>query len=157
MSKRFLPVARAALLTVASHVAGYAPASAEGALAVGLPLGSPDNGFVYGYEVNNKTRQGAKDTAMAYCQGKDAVDNAIPENASKPQKACAVIEVFQGRCVAIAMNGSQTRASTGVGWAIANTKDIAKQFAIDNCKSMAGKNMPDECWVQNVACDTMDK
>lgn len=157
MSHRFLPVTCAALLATAHLVAGYAPAFAEGALAVGLPKGNPDNGFVYGYEVNSQTRQGAKDTAMAYCQGKEAVENAIPENASKPQKACAVIEVFQGRCVAVAMNGSQTRASTGVGWAIANTKDSAKQIAIDNCKSMAGKKMPEECWVQNVACDTMEK
>lgn len=142
----------AAILLFASK-----PVLADAALAVGLPGGNPDNGFVYGYEVNNATREGAEETAMAICQGRQIKENAIPQNPSKPQKACAVVEVFHGRCVAIAMNGSQTRASSGVGWAVANTKESAKQIAIDNCKSMAGKKLPDECWVQNAACDTTEK
>ena len=148
---------RAALCAAALFVAGAAPAFAEAALAVGLPDGNPDNGFVYGYEVNSATRESAKETAMAICQGRQIEENAIPDNPSKPQKACAVVEVFHSRCVAIAMNGSQTRASTGVGWAVANTKDSAKKIAIENCKTMAGKKLPEECWVQNAACDTTEK
>ena len=145
---------RAIFSGVAFVFAGLAPAFAEAALAVGLPDGNPDNGFVYGYEVNSATQQTAKETAMVVCQGRQIEENAIPQNPSKPQKACAVVEVFHGRCVAIAMNGSQTRASTGVGWAVANSKDSAEKIAIGNCKSMAGNKLPDECWVQNAACDT---
>lgn len=133
------------------------PVLAEAALAVGLPDNNPDNGFVYGYEVNSATRETAKATALAICQGRAVTENAIPQNASTAQKGCAVIEVFHGRCVAIAMNGSQTRASSGVGWAVANSKDSANQLAIENCKAMAGKRLPDECWVQNTACDTTEK
>lgn len=149
--------AHVVLTAAALLVSSQASAFAEAALAVGLPDGNPGNGFVYGYEVNNGTRQGAKETAMAICQGRKVETNAIPQNASKPQKACEVIEEFHDRCVAIAMNGSQTRASTGVGWAVANTKESAKRHAIESCKSMAGEKMPEECWVQNAACDVTEK
>jgi uncharacterized protein DUF4189 len=122
------------------------PAGAGGFLAVGLSNGNPNTGFVYGYA-------GSAESAMDYCRGIEKKNNQIPNNPSKAQKACNVVGDFTNACVAVAVNGTVSTPSTGVGWAIAPTPDAAEKQATANCRSMAGKKRPEGCYIQNKICD----
>jgi Domain of unknown function (DUF4189) len=127
------------------------PAGADGFLASGVPDGRGSdgvlsNGFVYGYA-------DTREQAMNICRGVDKTNNKIPKNASKAQKACAIVGDFTNACVAVAMNGNVTTPATGVGWAISPTTAAAEKQALANCRSMAGSHRPEGCYVQNKSCD----
>jgi hypothetical protein len=122
------------------------PAGADGFLALGLSDGNPRLGFVYGYAPT-------AEQAMNLCRGIDKKSNSIPNNPTRAQKACNVVGDFTNACVAIAVNGTLSTSSTGVGWAIAPTPDVAEKQAMANCRSMAGKERPEGCYIQNKSCD----
>jgi hypothetical protein len=121
------------------------PGRTESALAVGLPQGNPNNGFVYGY-APDETK------AMRYCRGVIKENNTIPAHASKAQKACKIVATFHDQCLAVAMNGGQFKVSSGVGWAVAADSGTAKEQAIAMCAAMTGPGDA-PCAVDRFYCD----
>jgi Domain of unknown function (DUF4189) len=126
-------------------------ARADGALAVGLPEGSPSNGFVYGLTVKMELDK-AQSGAMDICKGINRENNKIPDRASRAQAACRIIKAFRDQCVAISMNGDQHTPSTGVGWSIARTSDGASNNAVNACNSMRKGRGP-SCRAVSAYCD----
>ena len=126
-------------------------ARADGALAVGLPDGSPSNGFVYGVTTKMQLDQ-AQSTALDICKGINRENNKIPDRASKPQAACKIIKAFRDQCVAVSFNGDQHTPSTGVGWSIAQTSDAASTNALAACNTMRKGRGP-SCRLATQYCD----
>ena len=126
-------------------------ARADGALAVGLPEGSPSNGFVYGLTVKMELDD-AQSGAMDICKGINRENNKIPDRASRAQAACRIIKAFRDQCVAISMNGDPHTPSTGVGWSIARTSDGASDRAVTACNSMRKGRGP-SCRAVSAYCD----
>jgi len=63
--------------TISSH-----PVPAAGALAVGLPYGGANKGFVYGMAWNRASQADAESGAMNTCRGIDLENNKVPARAS---------------------------------------------------------------------------
>ena len=68
---------------------------------------------------------------------------------------CQLVGAFKSECYGIAMD---PKAGTpGAGWAIAATKTMAEQRAIDNCKETAGSDRREFCEVAEAKCDDVKK
>ena len=95
-------------------------AQADGALAVGLPESGAQDGFSYGYAVGYDADE-AEAQAMGSCR----------KNSGDAERAvlrlCRVVETFQGRCVAVAMDPKD--GTPGVGWAVDDDETAAQATA----------------------------
>jgi uncharacterized protein DUF4189 len=105
---------------------GWATSSlAEGALAVGMPEGNPNNGFKRSVRVNNP------DAAA------EALKSCRASRTPKVGAACVVIGTFSDQCVAIAVNGDPDPAPvSAAGWAIAPDAAKATKRAEAQCEAM---------------------
>ena len=139
--------ATAALFVMAVAAAALlapAPASADGALAVGVPPDVAKDGFAYGRNVNSPTEQAARDRALQLCRtAKDASDKA--------RNLCTVVMSFHRQCVSVAMDPAA--GTPGVGWAVAQTRSAAEQQALANCVATAGPTRQQYCVKSDSACD----
>jgi len=99
---------------------------AEGAFAVNVPSGGLRNGFAYGLARNFDTEKSAVESALRECR-EQALKQGIDES------RCRLIEVFKGKCVAVAMDANAKWA----GWGIAQTKEAAQGKAIADCRKGA--------------------
>jgi hypothetical protein len=111
---------------------GWATASlAEGALAVGMPQGDPQNGLKWDALVD-KSNPGP--LVMTACR---AAHN--PRAAA----ACVLIRTFKNQCVAVAVNGDLKSPVSAAGWAIAPNSAKAIKGAIARCEAMRkGRGRP---------------
>ena len=114
-------------------------AAADGALAIGLPPDIED-GFVWAYVINRKTRDEAYNTALGNCRSnKDASAEAIAR--------CRVVATFRNKCVAIARDTD----STGVGWSVDEDIRVAEGDALTKC--VATNSGEDDCEIKGRGCD----
>lgn len=120
------------------------PATAAGALAVGVPSDVAKGGFTYGSGLDKPSEDEARETALKACRGsRDAVKD--PKLAS----LCVVVGTFHDQCFAIAWDPKP--GTPGVGWAISPTKQAADSQALANCRATAGKGRRDYCVVDATA------
>jgi hypothetical protein len=123
---------------------GIRSASAEGALAIGLPDNVAQDGVAFGYSANFETREKAIAVALEHCR-------TTKESTAKARSLCQVVEAFRGQCVAISMD---PKAGTpGVGWAVAPGKSEADGKALTACKATAGADRQGACVISVSVCD----
>jgi hypothetical protein len=119
-------------------------AVAEGALAIGLPNDVVSVGFAFGYQTNSPTVYEARQKALAACHG---AAHAAPG----AQALCTIVGSFNNQCVAAAEDPAN--GTPGVGWAVADDKDTAKQDALTMCQMKSPPARQAACKVIDSACD----
>jgi Domain of unknown function (DUF4189) len=145
MSKIIAVNALGALLSLMTGA--FSPAAAFGALAVGSTSNVVKDGVAFGTAVNYATETEARNFAIDYCKKF--------KGAPKAAAQCRLVGSFNAECYAISMD---PKAGTpGAGWAIAATKTIAEQRAMENCKATAGKDRREFCEVAEAKCDDVKK
>ncbi len=143
----FVLVARGAIVAVAlvwGMLLVPSPATADGALAVGVPPDVGKDGFAYGRNINSPSEETARQKALELCStAKESTDTA--------RRLCTVVMSFHRQCVSVAMD---PKAGTpGVGWAVAPTREAAEQQALSNCMATAGPDRRQFCVKSDSACD----
>ena len=114
------------------------PSIAAGALAVGLPADVAHQGFAAGHSVN------AADMDMAQQRALDSCQRSVG-GSDVAKQLCKVVATFSEQCYALAID---PKANTpGVGWAIADSLQMADAQAIDACRTRAGRARRDFCAV----------
>ena len=123
------------------------PAAANGALAVGTTSNVVKDGVAFGTAINYQTEAEARTAALENCKK----FKGAPLAAAR----CQLVGAFKSECYGIAMD---PKAGTpGAGWAIAATKTMAEQRAMDNCKETAGSDRREFCEVAEAKCDDVKK
>jgi hypothetical protein len=142
------PTARRALLAAAMLVGLMATAdraAADGALAVGEPANVVEEGFAYGFALDQPTTDKANADALRDCK--------TPTRGIDPraQALCTVVQAFKNQCFAVAMDPKD--ATPGVGWAVEGDKESATRAALAKCVATAGADRRDACEVTHSGCD----
>jgi hypothetical protein len=127
----------AVVLTLLPH-----RAAAEGALALGITGDIAKDGYSIGINVNSKSNQDARDSALNWCK---------THGAKQTEDKCQVVTTFHGQCVAEAQDPKP--GTPGAGWAIAPDKDTAEKMAMTTCLATAGKTRLDQCKIVASVCD----
>jgi len=128
------------------------PASAFGALAVGVPADVARSGFAYGINADSPTEAVARETALSNCRGTNP-NSQVHSQSSQPARAlCTVVTTFRHKCAVVAQDPAA--GTPGVGWAIAPTLEAATQQAMDNCRATAGESRKQFCARDAYSCDT---
>ena len=123
------------------------PAAANGALAVGTTSNVVKDGVAFGTAINYQTEAEARTAALENCKK----FKGAPLAAAR----CQLVGAFKSECYGIAMD---PKAGTpGAGWAIAATKTMAEQRAMDNCKETAGSDRREFYEVAEAKCDDVKK
>jgi uncharacterized protein DUF4189 len=120
-------------------------ATADGALAVGLPSDVAGEGFAYGFSLDQPTADQARAEALQDCK------TETPGVDPRAQALCAVVQTFKNQCFAVAMDPKD--ATPGVGWSIARDKAAAGREALAKCAATAGADRRDACEVTHSGCD----
>jgi hypothetical protein len=137
-----------ALLAMAL-LAGILPwadlATADGALAVGEPADVAQEGYAYGFALDERDADTASAGALRDCR--------TPTQGIDPraQALCKVVQTFKNKCFAVAMDPKD--ATPGAGWAVADDKDAASRAALARCVATAGDDRRDACEVTHTGCD----
>jgi Domain of unknown function (DUF4189) len=118
-------------------------AAAEGALALGITGDVAKDGYSIGINVNSKTGQEARDSALNWCK---------THGAKQTEEKCQIVTTFRNQCVAEAQDPKP--GTPGAGWALAPDKDTAEKLAMTTCLATAGKTRLDACKVVSSICDT---
>src|ERR1700730_2413693 len=119
------------------------PASAEGALAVGLPPDVAKHGIALGAQVSQATEKEARQKALAACLGYKGAPVAI--------KLCKVVATFHDQCVADAIDPQA--GTPGFGWGIGPDQRTAEKQALAKCEATAGLGRRAACRVGFSECD----
>jgi hypothetical protein len=127
---------------LAAALAASSPAGAAGALAVGSTSDVANDGIAVGHSINYNTAEEARAAALKRCREY----KPAPKAAAK----CQSVATFAGECYAVSFDPKP--GTTGVGWAIASTKALAEERALENCKAIAGSRR-DYCRLQESKCD----
>ncbi len=135
------------MLLAACTLAGAAAflpmhANASGALAVGV-TDNPRDGIAYGFAWNYKTEAEAREVVMRKCREYT--------QAPKANQNCRLIGSFSNGCFALAFDPKSD--SSGMGWAIAQTRSAARDGAMANCQDAAPPGRREFCKIDNVRCD----
>lgn len=137
-----------ALLAGALLLAGAAQhadqASAEAALAVGLPADVAKQGLAIGWALNHATKEAAQAEALRRCRDFRDAPQATRD-------LCRVVESFDDRCVAVALDPDA--GTTGVGWAVASKQDVAEDAAMDDCMESSTQKRRNSCRITLARCD----
>jgi hypothetical protein len=139
-------VAAAVLLGVALHPQH---ASADGALAVGLPKDVAKQGFAYAYSTDKADSAAARAEALETCRKPGDNKSAVARG------LCSVIGTFTKQCVAVAMDPAN--GTPGVGWAIAYSLQSAESAAMAKCEATAGADRKGQCKVDHSRCEASVK
>jgi hypothetical protein len=119
------------------------PASADGALAVGSTSDVAKDGIAVGTSINYKTAEEARAAALRRCREY--------KPAPKAAAMCQSVGTFRGECYAVSFDPKP--GTPGAGWAIASTKDLAEERALENCKATAGGSRREYCRIEESKCD----
>jgi Domain of unknown function (DUF4189) len=134
----------AVLVAVSAGAAWSGPASAEGALAIGLPRDTARDGIAFGFALKYRSRATAEAAALDKCR---TFQDAPPQT----RALCRLVESFSGRCLAIALD---TKPGVhGEGWAIEYSLQAAEQIAIDQCRAIASPDRRQFCTIVVAQCD----
>jgi hypothetical protein len=131
-----------ALIAIAA-VSATSPAGADGALAVGSTADVAKDGIAVGTSINYKTAAEARDAALKRCKDYKPAPKAAAQ--------CRSVGTFRGECYAVSFDPKP--GTPGAGWAIASTKDLAEERALENCKTTAGADRQDACRIEESKCD----
>ena len=130
-------------LLAAAAVSASSPAGAAGALAVGSTSDVSKDGIAVGTSINYNTAEEARAAALKRCREY--------KPAPKAAAMCQSVGTFKGECYAVSFD---PKAGTpGAGWAIASTKDLAEERALENCKATAGAGRREYCRIEESKCD----
>ena len=124
-------------------LAASPPAGAAGALAVGSTSDVVGDGIAVGSSVNYPSIDEAREAAIQSCHGY--------ARAPKAASACAAIGTFHGECYAVSYDPKP--GTPGAGWAIAASKDLAEERALESCQAAAGPTRRDQCRIAESKCD----
>ena len=130
-------------LIAAATIAASSPAGADGALAVGSTSDVAKDGIADGTSVNYKSVAEAREAALKRCREY--------KPAPKAAAMCQSVGTFKGECYAVSFDPKP--GTPGAGWAIAATKDVAEERALENCKATAGASRRDFCKIEESKCD----
>ena len=128
------------------------PASAFGALAVGVPPDVVHGGFAYGINADSPTEALARATALNNCRGTNPNSHVVSQSSSPARALCTVVTTFHHQCAVVAQDPAA--GTPGVGWAVAPTLQAATKQAIDNCMATAGELRKKFCARDAYQCDT---
>jgi hypothetical protein len=130
-------------LLAAVALSASSPAGAAGALAVGSTSDVSKDGIAVGTSINYDTAEQAREAALKRCREY--------KPAPKAAAMCQSVGTFKGECYAVSFD---PKAGTpGAGWAIASTKDLAEERALENCKATAGASRREFCRIEESKCD----
>jgi hypothetical protein len=129
---------------LAAAVAANSPAGAAGALAVGSTSDLSKDGIAVGTSINFDTPEEAVSAALKRCREYKA--------APKAAAMCQSVGTFKGECYAVSFD-PKAGAPGGAGWAIASTKALAEERALENCKATAGATRREYCRIEESKCD----
>jgi hypothetical protein len=141
---RFAGFLLAGTLLLAAAMEGAGRAAAEGALAVGLPADVAKAGLAVGWAVNHASREAAQSEALRRCR-----EAREPPQATRD--LCRIVESFDDECVAVALDPDA--GTTGVGWAVAKTKDAAEASALEDCRQDSDGKRRAACRIALARCD----
>ena len=135
------------LLALACGVFAMWPsaASAEGALAVGLPGDVSSQGFAFGISANLSNSDDASRSALDLCRSAKGASNSA-------KAVCKVVGTLNNQCAVVAMDPQ--KGTPGVGWGVAYNTDDAKSQAMKRCYETAGASRQTYCVVSGSVCDT---
>lgn len=120
------------------------PSRAMSAFAAGIPDDVAQDGVAMGESHNYSTREAAEDRALQMCRSNQ-------DSSEKVHALCKVIDHFDNRCLATALD---PKAGTpGWGWAITNVKTDANDQALSMCRQSAGADRAPYCVVSLSECD----
>jgi hypothetical protein len=128
-----------------------APASAYGALAVGVPSDVSKQGFAYGINVNSPTEDAARQTALNNCKGLNPNSQVHSQASSPAQALCTLVTTFNHQCAVVAQDPAA--GTPGIGWAVAPTLQAATDQAMNNCMATAGDSRKQYCERDSFSCD----
>ena len=119
-------------------------ASAEAALAVGLPADVAKQGIAMGWALNYSTKEAAQAEALKRCRGyRDAPDAT--------RDLCKIVETFAKTCLSVAWDPEN--GTTGLGWAVHKSQKEAEDLAMDACMESSDKKRREFCRVSVTRCD----
>jgi hypothetical protein len=130
-------------LTAMAALAATHSARADGALAVGSTADVVKDGIAIGTSINYKTADEAREAALKRCHDY--------KPAPKAAALCISVGTFKGECYAVSFDPKE--GTPGAGWAIASTKALAEERALENCKVTAGEGRRDFCRIEESKCD----
>jgi hypothetical protein len=134
----------AGLLLIGGAIGGAGRAGAEAALAIGLPTDIAKQGLAVGWAVDHATTEAAQADALRRCR-----------EAKEPPQAtrdlCRIVERFDDRCVAVALDPDA--GTTGLGWAVAERRDSAEAGAMEDCRASSDETRRTACRIVLTRCD----
>ena len=128
---------------LAAALAASSPAGAAGALAVGSTSDVSKDGIAVGTSINYNTAEEARSAALKRCREY--------KPAPKAAAMCQSVGTFKSECYAVSFDPKP--GTPGAGWAIASTKVLAEERALENCKATAGGSRRDFCRIEESKCD----
>ena len=130
------------ILLAVLFAAWAAPASADGALAVGQPSDVAKGGVAFGVTWA-LPRSEAQQEAVKLCKQTDGVP-------SSTTALCRVVHTFKHACVSIAFDPQ--KGTTGFGWGTGSDSVASGWDALDKCKATAG-DRASACRLIDTTCD----
>jgi len=142
-----------AALTIIVGISGTSPATAAGAVAIGIAPRGVQQGYASGYRVNAPDIATAKAGALGACRREQAnVSGTASNSGSRAAQAnCEVVTTFVKKCYAQAIDPKD--GTPGAGWAVADTQQQAEDEALARCRSTAGADRRAFCKVFDRVCD----
>jgi hypothetical protein len=131
-------------VAVAMLLAPAGPASAEGALAVGIARGGAAKGYATGFAYNQPTVKAARSNAVEQCRKTKSAN-------ADAKSGCEVVVTFHNKCVATAFDPQQ--GTPGAGWGIGPSQQAADGQAVARCRAKAGPERAEFCEVTDRYCD----
>jgi Domain of unknown function (DUF4189) len=146
-----MPIKSAVLFGAVMFMATVAcacPGMAAGAVALGLPSDVAKEGVSIFTQVDARTSEEAKTSALAGCKS---------NGSQTARELCKIVATFQNQCVAEALDPEN--GTPGFGWAMAETSGEAKSQALANCRDTAGPTRQDACIIpdKGLWCDGSGK
>ena len=125
-------------------MASACPGRAAGAVALGLPSDVAKEGVSIFTQVDSRTSEEAKTSALAGCKS---------NGSQTARDLCKIVATFQNQCVAEALDPQN--GTPGFGWAMAETSGEAKSQALANCRDTAGPTRQEACVIpdKGLWCD----
>jgi hypothetical protein len=106
----------------------WTPASAVGAIAVGVLNNVGTSGVAVGMNGDFKTTSAAQADALKNCRASKVKASV--------RALCKVASTYRNQCSAVAMDSKG--GEPGLGWAVANSSSFASGQALAQCRTTAG-------------------
>jgi Domain of unknown function (DUF4189) len=131
-------------LAAAAVIASPGPASAEGAMAVGIARGGVAKGYATGFAINQPTVKAARSSAVEQCR-------RTKSSNADARSGCEVVVTFRNKCVASAVDPKS--GTPGAGWGMGGSQQAADSQALARCRAKAGSERAEFCEITDRFCD----